>query len=91
MIVRLVVIIHYYIVSSIANLYFLFIMQAMQRDYKLSSYSLNSVSAHFLGEQVRRDSRYFKFSKLLSAHPKVLLNHVHSFSLKSSVFGHFMA
>lgn len=28
-------------------------MQAMQRDYKLSSYSLNSVSAHFLGEQVR--------------------------------------
>jgi hypothetical protein len=26
--------------------------QAMQRDYKLSSYSLNSVSAHFLGEQV---------------------------------------
>lgn len=28
-------------------------MQAMQRDYKLSSYSLNSVSAHFLNEQVR--------------------------------------
>lgn len=28
-------------------------MQAVQRDYKLSSYSLNSVSAHFLGEQVR--------------------------------------
>jgi hypothetical protein len=27
-------------------------VQAMQRDYKLSSYSLNSVSAHFLGEQV---------------------------------------
>uniref|UniRef100_R7WF67 DNA polymerase n=1 Tax=Aegilops tauschii TaxID=37682 RepID=R7WF67_AEGTA len=25
--------------------------RAMQRDYKLSSYSLNSVSAHFLGEQ----------------------------------------
>lgn len=25
----------------------------MQRDYKLSSYSLNSVSAHFLSEQVR--------------------------------------
>ena len=23
----------------------------VQRDYKLSSYSLNSVSAHFLGEQ----------------------------------------
>jgi DNA polymerase elongation subunit (family B) len=27
------------------------IMQIMQRDHKLSSYSLNSVSAHFLGEQ----------------------------------------
>ncbi|GER39914.1 DNA polymerase delta catalytic subunit [Striga asiatica] len=28
------------------------LLQAMQRDYKLSSYSLNSVSAHFLNEQV---------------------------------------
>ncbi|KAJ1401242.1 Ribonuclease H-like superfamily [Sesbania bispinosa] len=28
------------------------LLQAMQRDYKLSSYSLNSVSAHFLSEQV---------------------------------------
>ncbi|KAH6833845.1 DNA polymerase delta subunit 1, partial [Perilla frutescens var. hirtella] len=27
------------------------LLQAMQRDYKLSSYSLNSVSAHFLNEQ----------------------------------------
>ncbi|KAF3334178.1 DNA polymerase delta catalytic subunit [Carex littledalei] len=27
------------------------LLQAMNRDYKLSSYSLNSVSAHFLGEQ----------------------------------------
>ncbi|XP_034213465.1 DNA polymerase delta catalytic subunit isoform X2 [Prunus dulcis] len=27
------------------------LFQAMQRDYKLSSYSLNSVSAHFLSEQ----------------------------------------
>ncbi|KAL9233345.1 hypothetical protein vseg_008362 [Gypsophila vaccaria] len=27
------------------------LLQIMQRDYKLSSYSLNSVSAHFLGEQ----------------------------------------
>eukprot|EP00850_Spirogloea_muscicola_P023029 SM000324S12586 [mRNA] locus=s324:36384:42379:+ [translate_table: standard] len=27
------------------------VLQAVQRDYKLSSYSLNSVSAHFLGEQ----------------------------------------
>jgi len=33
-------------------LHYLDMMQAMQRDYKLSSYSLNSVSAHFLGEQV---------------------------------------
>ncbi|GJN07344.1 hypothetical protein PR202_ga25168 [Eleusine coracana subsp. coracana] len=28
-----------------------YLIEAMQRDYKLSSYSLNSVSAHFLGEQ----------------------------------------
>ncbi|KAJ3413004.1 DNA-directed DNA polymerase delta [Chytridiales sp. JEL 0842] len=27
------------------------VLQIMQRDYKLRSYSLNSVSAHFLGEQ----------------------------------------
>ncbi|GMJ08858.1 hypothetical protein HRI_004555000 [Hibiscus trionum] len=27
------------------------LLQAMQRDYKLSSYSLNPVSAHFLSEQ----------------------------------------
>ena len=27
------------------------VMQALQRDYKLSSYSLNAVSTHFLGEQ----------------------------------------
>ncbi|XP_023518307.1 DNA polymerase delta catalytic subunit [Cucurbita pepo subsp. pepo] len=27
------------------------LLQAMQRDYKLSSYSLNSVSSHFLSEQ----------------------------------------
>ncbi|KAJ4831435.1 DNA polymerase delta catalytic subunit [Turnera subulata] len=27
------------------------LLQAMQRDYKLTSYSLNSVSAHFLSEQ----------------------------------------
>jgi hypothetical protein len=43
-------------------LHYLDMMQAMQRDYKLSSYSLNSVSAHFLGEQVS----YFKCSLLLS-------------------------
>lgn len=34
------------------HLHYLCMIQAMQRDYKLSSYSLNSVSAHFLGEQV---------------------------------------
>ena len=28
------------------------ILQVMQRDYKLRSYSLNSVCAHFLGELV---------------------------------------
>ena len=27
------------------------LLQIMQRDYKLRSYSLNSVCAHFLGEQ----------------------------------------
>lgn len=27
------------------------LLTAIQRDHKLSSYSLNSVSAHFLGEQ----------------------------------------
>ncbi len=27
------------------------LLMAMQRDHKLSSYSLNNVSAHFLGEQ----------------------------------------
>ena len=35
------------------NLLCCLLPQAMQRDYKLSSYSLNSVSAHFLSEQVR--------------------------------------
>lgn len=27
------------------------LFQSIQRDHKLSSYSLNAVSAHFLGEQ----------------------------------------
>ena len=27
------------------------VFQILQRDYKLSSYTLNSVCAHFLGEQ----------------------------------------
>mgnify|MGYP003703370401 CR=1 FL=1 len=35
------------------------IVQVMQRDYKLSSYSLNSVSARFVNEQAR-----FMFSSL---------------------------
>jgi DNA polymerase delta subunit 1 len=42
----------YEIISSISLFHYLYMTQAMQRDYKLSSYSLNSVSAHFLGEQV---------------------------------------
>lgn len=37
--------------------------QAIQRDYKLSSYSLNSVSAHFLGEQ-KEDVHHSDISKL---------------------------
>ncbi|KAI8851031.1 DNA polymerase family B-domain-containing protein [Chytridium lagenaria] len=32
------------------------LLQLMQRDYKLRSYSLNSVSAHFLGEQKEDDA-----------------------------------
>lgn len=37
--------------------------QAIQRDHKLSSYSLNSVSAHFLGEQ-KEDVHHSEISKL---------------------------
>lgn len=44
----------------------------MQRDYKLSSYSLNSVSAHFLSEQVRLKSCY-QFFFVLSC-----LSHVYA-------------
>lgn len=39
------------------------LLQAIQRDYKLSSYSLNSVSAHFLGEQ-KEDVHHSDISKL---------------------------
>lgn len=39
------------------------LMQAIQRDHKLSSYSLNSVSAHFLGEQ-KEDVHHSDISKL---------------------------
>ena len=44
--------------------------QAMQRDYKLSSYSLNSVSAHFLGEQVSPN-----ISNVLSCCQPLYYNH----------------
>jgi len=39
------------------------LMQAVQRDHKLSSYSLNSVSAHFLGEQ-KEDVHHSAISEL---------------------------
>jgi DNA polymerase delta subunit 1 len=39
------------------------LLQAIQRDHKLSSYSLNSVSAHFLGEQ-KEDVHHSDISKL---------------------------
>ncbi|KAJ4777986.1 DNA polymerase [Rhynchospora pubera] len=39
------------------------LLQAIQRDYKLSSYSLNSVSAHFLGQQ-KEDVHYSIISDL---------------------------
>ena len=38
-------------------------LQAIQRDYKLSSYSLNSVSSHFLGEQ-KEDVHHSAISEL---------------------------
>jgi DNA polymerase elongation subunit (family B) len=39
------------------------LLQAIQRDHKLSSYSLNSVSAHFLSEQ-KEDVHHSDISKL---------------------------
>lgn len=39
------------------------VMQILQRDYKLSSYSLNSVSTHFLGEQ-KEDVHYSQITVL---------------------------
>lgn len=41
------------------------LLQAIQRDHKLSSYSLNSVSAHFLGEQ-KEDVHHSAISELQS-------------------------
>ncbi|KAK3013411.1 hypothetical protein RJ639_008270 [Escallonia herrerae] len=45
------------------------LLQAMQRDYKLSSYSLNSVSAHFLGEQ-KEDVHHSIISDLQNGTPE---------------------
>ncbi|PSC71316.1 DNA polymerase delta catalytic subunit [Micractinium conductrix] len=39
------------------------LLQAIQRDHKLSAYSLNAVSAHFLGEQ-KEDVHHSDISKL---------------------------
>ncbi|KAL2630232.1 hypothetical protein R1flu_014918 [Riccia fluitans] len=45
------------------------VLQAVQRDYKLSSYSLNSVSAHFLGEQ-KEDVHHSIISDLQNGNPE---------------------
>ncbi|KAL3688153.1 hypothetical protein R1sor_014462 [Riccia sorocarpa] len=45
------------------------LLQAVQRDYKLSSYSLNSVSAHFLGEQ-KEDVHHSIISDLQNGNPE---------------------
>lgn len=45
------------------------LLQAMQRDYKLSSYSLNSVSAHFLGEQ-KEDVHHSIIADLQNGNPE---------------------
>ncbi|KAK9111468.1 hypothetical protein Scep_018987 [Stephania cephalantha] len=45
------------------------LLQVMQRDYKLSSYSLNSVSAHFLGEQ-KEDVHHSIISDLQNGNPE---------------------
>ncbi|GBG84624.1 hypothetical protein CBR_g38906 [Chara braunii] len=45
------------------------VLQAMQRDYKLSSYSLNAVSAHFLGEQ-KEDVHHSIISDLQNGTPE---------------------
>lgn len=44
-------------------------LRAIQRDHKLSSYSLNSVSAHFLGEQ-KEDVHYSAISELQNGTPE---------------------
>jgi DNA polymerase delta subunit 1 len=45
------------------------VLQAIQRDYKLRSYTLNSVSAEFLGEQ-KEDVHYSIISKLHNGSPE---------------------
>ncbi|XP_058089815.1 DNA polymerase delta catalytic subunit isoform X2 [Magnolia sinica] len=45
------------------------LFQVMQRDYKLSSYSLNSVSAHFLAEQ-KEDVHHSIISDLQNGNPE---------------------
>jgi hypothetical protein len=45
------------------------LMQSIQRDHKLSSYSLNSVSAHFLGEQKEDVHHSVRPLSPLSLHP----------------------
>ncbi|KAE9587344.1 DNA polymerase delta catalytic subunit [Lupinus albus] len=45
------------------------LLQVMQRDYKLSSYSLNSVSAHFLSEQ-KEDVHHSIISDLQNGNPE---------------------
>ncbi|XP_074567466.1 DNA polymerase delta catalytic subunit [Curcuma longa] len=45
------------------------LFQAIQRDYKLSSYSLNSVSAHFLREQ-KEDVHHSIISDLQNGNPE---------------------
>ena len=45
-------------------------MQVLQRDHKLSSYSLNSVCAHFLGEQ-KEDVHHSIISPHLPTSPPI--------------------
>lgn len=45
------------------------ILQAIQRDYKLRSYTLNSVSAHFLGEQ-KEDVHHSIITELQNGNPE---------------------
>eukprot|EP00958_Prasinococcus_capsulatus_P026248 scaffold4725_cov367-Prasinococcus_capsulatus_cf.AAC.5 len=45
------------------------LIQAIRRDYKLSSYSLNSVSAHFLGEQ-KEDVHHSIITDLQNGNPE---------------------